>query len=198
MQILSIDLGTDMVPAIGLGAELPEIGSMNRPPRPLKEPLLSRKLLVRAMLWYGMIESAAAMISFFFLNHLYGWPGVPLAQSGVIYQMATTMTFAAIVFCQIGVVFNCRSDRTSVFKIGFFTNRMVLIGILTELLLLCLLIYAPFMHGLFNTAPIGLREWAFLLIWPPVLILTDELRKAILRMHDRLTAEKLRNKRQEV
>ena len=185
MQVLSIDLGTDMVPAIGLGAELPEAGSMDRPPRPLKEPLLSKKLLVRAMLWYGMIESAAAMLSFFFLNHLYGWPAHPMPDSGVVYRMATTMTLAAIVFCQIGVVFNCRTDRASIFKVGFFTNRMVIVGIITELTLLGLLIYAPFTHTLFNTAPIGLREFAFLLIWPPLLLLTDELRKALFRRHER-------------
>ena len=192
MQILAIDLGTDMVPAIGLGAELPEAGSMDRPPRPVKEPLLNNKLLVRGMLWYGMIESAAAMASFFFLYSLYGWPSVPMADSGAVYRMATTMTLGAIVFCQIGVVFNCRTDRTSVFKVGFFTNRMVIIGIFTELALLALLIYTPFMQNLFNTAPIGLREWAFLLIWPPVLILTDELRKVFLRRHDQKTAKNMR------
>ncbi|MDP4109777.1 MAG: cation-transporting P-type ATPase [Bacillota bacterium] len=184
MQVLSIDLGTDMVPAIGLGAELPEAGSMDRPPRPLKEPLLSRKLLIRAMLWYGMIESAAAMITYFFLNHLYGWPSVPLASSGPVYRMATSMTLAAIVFCQIGVVFNCRTDRASVFKVGIFSNRMVLIGIVTELLVLSALVYTPFMHDLFNTAPLGLREISFLLIWPPILLFTDELRKAIMRKRD--------------
>ncbi|MCX7614337.1 MAG: cation-transporting P-type ATPase [Clostridiales bacterium] len=191
MQVLSIDLGTDMVPAIGLGTELPETGSMNRPPRPLNEPLLNRKLLVRAMLYYGMIESAAAMISFFFLNYLHGWPGAPMATTGTVYRMATTMTLAAIVFSQIGMVFNCRTDRASVFKIGFFTNKMVLVGIISELLLLCLLVYAPFMHNLFNTAPLGLREWAFLLIWPPFLFFTDELRKLFLRRHDKSKAKNM-------
>ena len=181
MQVLSIDLGTDMVPAIALGTELPEKGIMDRPPRPRKESLLNKELLVRAFLWLGVLESAFAMISFFFLNHQFGWPASAMAQSGNIYRMATTMTLAAIVFCQIGMVFNCRTERISVFKVGIFKNRMVLIGILVELVILATLVYAPFTHNLFNTAPLRLSDWAFLLIWPVLVICLEEVRKAIIR-----------------
>jgi potassium/sodium efflux P-type ATPase len=184
MQVLAIDLGTDMVPAIGLGAEKPEAGVMNHPPRPQKERLLSRALLMRAFLWYGIIESAVAMLAYFFLNSQYGWPGAPLAETGVVYRMATMLTFAAIVFCQIGVVFACRTNRASLLSVGFFSNRMVLIGIACELTLLCLLSYLPFLHGIFNTAPLGWKEWLFLLIWPPIILLLDEARKALLRRRE--------------
>ncbi len=183
MQILSIDLGTDMVPAIGLGAELPEDGSMDRPPRPIKEPLLNKKLLLRGMVWYGLLESAAAVISFFFLNLIKGWRfGQPMPGEGsAIYMEATMMTLAAIVFCQIGVVFNCRTDIASVFKIGFFRNHIVLIGVLSEIVLLCALSYLPFLHEMFNTAALGPVEWVYLLIWPVFMVLLDEIRKMILR-----------------
>ncbi len=181
MQILSIDLGTDMVPAIALGSEPPEAGIMDHPPRSQKEPLLTRKLMLRAFLWYGMIESVIAMAAYFFLNYEHGWPMLPLAGSGIVYQMATTMTLAAIVFCQIGVVFCCRTERNSIFRIGFHTNRMVLIGIATELTLLGILTYIPFLHGLFNTAPLGWREIAVLLIAPVLILAVDEIRKLFLR-----------------
>jgi magnesium-transporting ATPase (P-type) len=181
MQVLSIDLGTDMVPALALGAELPEDGIMDSPPRSQKEPLLGHKLIVRALFWYGMIGSVAAMSAFFFLNYQYGWPEMAMASSGTIYRMATTMTLAAIVATQVGIVFNCRTERISVFKVGLFSNRLVLLGIAFEITLLCILIYVPFLNGIFNTAPIGFREWAFLLIWPLVVVLLDEVRKAILR-----------------
>ena len=82
MQVLAIDLGTDMVPAIGLGSEPPEAGIMQLPPRSQKEPLLNARLLGKALLWYGMIESVASMSAYFFLNWLHGWPGVPLAPAG--------------------------------------------------------------------------------------------------------------------
>jgi potassium/sodium efflux P-type ATPase len=185
MQVLAIDLGTDMVPAMGLGAEAPESGIMDAPPRSQKEPLLNRKLLVRALFWYGLIEAGIGAAAYFFLNWTHGWPGIPLAGSGVVYQTATSMTFAAIVMAQIGAVFACRTERASIFKVGFRTNRLILIGIAVELAVLCAIVYAPFLHNLFNTAPLGLKEWAFLIWIPAVVLLIDELRKAILRSRDR-------------
>ncbi|HEX6033744.1 MAG TPA: cation-transporting P-type ATPase, partial [Anaerolineales bacterium] len=182
MQVLAIDLGTDMVPAIGLGAEPPESGLMQAPPRSQKEPLLNARLLGKALLWYGMIETVASMSAYFFLNWLNGWPGVPLAPEGTLaYRMATTMTLAGVVVTQVGAVMGCRTDRASIFRIGILTNRLVLWGIAVELTLLGILIYAPFMQPIFNTGPIGLREWAFLFAWTPVIFLLDEVRKAILR-----------------
>ncbi len=191
MQVLSIDLGTDMVPAIALGAEPPETGIMDRPPRLQKEPLLNTRLLARALLWYGMIESVASMAAYFFLNWLHGWPAVPLLSAGTLYRTATTMTLAGVVTCQIGAVFACRSERTSIFKIGFFSNRLVLVGIGVELALLALLVYAPFLHDLFNTAPLGITEWAFLFAWTPVILLADEARKALLRRAARQEGKRL-------
>jgi magnesium-transporting ATPase (P-type) len=182
MQVLAIDLGTDMVPAIGLGTERSESGVMERPPRSQQEPLLHGKLLVRALLWYGLIEALAAMSAYFFVNWRHGWPDAPLAPEGtLVYRMATTMTLAGVVAAQVGAVFACRTNRASVFRIGLFTNRLVLLGVAIELVILGLLIYTPFLQRLFNTAPIGIREWAFVFAWTPVLFLADELRKALLR-----------------
>jgi magnesium-transporting ATPase (P-type) len=185
MQVLAIDLGTDMLPAIGLGSESPEAGIMDRPPRSREEPLLNRPLIVRALFWYGLIESVAAMSAYFFLNWQHGWPGVVLAQEGTLaYRMATTMTFATIVATQVGAVLGCRTDRVSVFKIGLFSNRLILGGIAVELCILGLLMYVPFLQKAFNTAPFGLIEWVFVLSWIPIVFLVDELRKALLRWRE--------------
>ena len=62
MQILAVDLGTDMLPALGLGVEPPEPNVMQEPPRKLSDRLLSKSLLVKAFLWYGLIESALAWV----------------------------------------------------------------------------------------------------------------------------------------
>lgn len=187
MQVLSIDLGTDMVPAMGLGVEAPEAGIMDVPPRSQKESLLNGPLVVRAFLWYGLLESVLSTAAYFFLNWLHGWPGVPLASSGTVYRMATAMTFAATVFSQVGMVFNCRTERISVFKKGLFSNRMILAGIVVELAIVSLWVYLPVpgVHDLFNTAPLGWREWLFLVVIPPVMLCLDELRKAFLRRRDR-------------
>ncbi len=79
----------------------------------------------------------------------------------------------------------CRTERASIFKIGFLTNHLVLVGIAVELTLLSLLIYVPFLQEIFHTGPIGLREWAYVFAWTPVIFLADEVRKALLRWLER-------------
>ena len=184
MQILTIDLGTDMLPALGLGTELPEPGIMDRPPRSKNERLLNKKTFLKAFLWYGMLESTIAMCAYFYENWLHGWRfGMQLFESGIIYERATTMTLAAIVFCQIGVVMNVRTEKQSVFKVGLFSNKKVVQGVIFEILLICAIIYVPFMQEIFQTAAIGLKEWLFLIILPIPMVLLDEIRKAVFRWH---------------
>jgi magnesium-transporting ATPase (P-type) len=72
MQILAIDLGTDMLPALALGTEPPEPSVMSRPPRQQKKRLLDMKLLSRAYLWLGMIESALCYVGFFLVIKVAG------------------------------------------------------------------------------------------------------------------------------
>jgi magnesium-transporting ATPase (P-type) len=185
MQILSIDLGTDMLPALGLGTELPEKGIMDRPPRSMKETLLNKRLIVLAFLWYGLIESVISMGAYFYTNMVNGWPAVPLAADGFVYRQATTMALAAIVFCQIGVVQCVRTERQSIFKVGLFTNQGVIRGIIFEILLISAIIYVPFLQSIFQTAPIGIKEWIFLVLCPFPIVFLDEIRKAISRWYHR-------------
>lgn len=193
MQVLAIDLGTDMVPAMGLGVEKPEAGIMNIPPRSQKEPLLSRSLILKAFGWYGLLEASFGIAAYFFLNYLHGWPQEPLSSTGIVYQMATAMTFAAIVMAQVGAVFGCRTDRISVFKVGLLSNKLIMVGIAVEFALLGILVYLPipFLHDLFNTAPLGWREWIFLIAIPPAMVLVDEVRKGVLRKWDAFKANNI-------
>jgi magnesium-transporting ATPase (P-type) len=186
MQILSIDLGTDMMPALGLGTELPEEGVMERPPRSQKESLLNKSIVIKGFLWYGMLESVVAMLAYFFVNILNGWPSVPLASSGLVYRQATTMTLAAIVFCQIGMVMNCRTERQSVFKAGLFSNKRVLQGVAVEIILITLISYVPFLQEIFQTAPMGIKDWLFLIVLPPFILFVEEIRKAITRKYGKM------------
>ena len=112
MQILSIDLGTDIVPALALGAEPPEPGSMERPPRNLKEHVVTGPLLARAYLWLGPVEGLAAMAAFYFRYWTNGYAGqwLDLPSSGTLYRSATAMALAAVVTTQIGNLFAQRTD----------------------------------------------------------------------------------------
>ena len=176
MQILAIDLGTDMVPALGLGVEPPEEGVMDKPPRRLSDRLLNRQLLIKAFVWYGLIEAALAMGAFFLnywvnqgnLNHL--------ASSGPLYREATTMTLGAIIFTQIGMAMNSRKGRGSIFQIKPFANRIISLGIVLEIVLFIILSYVPLFYTLFNTAPIGLDDWLYLLACPFVIMALEEIR----------------------
>lgn len=182
MQVLAVDLGTDMVPAIGLGADPAAEGVMQRHPRSLSQPLLSAGLLAKALVWYGGIESIAAISGYFFLNWLHGWPQVALAAVGTdVWRAATTMTFACIVAGQVGAVFCCRTERESIFSINPFGNKLIVVGVLVELILLATLIYTPCLQPVFNTFPLGVTELAFAFAWVPIMIVLDEIRKLFIR-----------------
>ncbi len=182
MQILAIDLGTDVLPALGLGTEPPEPGIMEEPPRPRAKRLLDFSVLSRAYLFLGPIEAALSMAGFFYAYWLRGWvPGLEMAGSGALYAAATTMSFAGIVACQAGNVFACRTERESVFKTGFFRNRFILLSIFIEAALMLILIYTPYLSDTFGFHPVTLWDWAPLLAFPIVVIASDEARKAVVR-----------------
>ncbi len=182
MQILAVDLGTDMVPALALGAEPPEPGIMAKPPRPRNKRLLDLPLLLRAYCFLGPMEAVACMAGFFFIYFQHGWrPGMTMADSGHIYLTATTMSLAGIIATQIGNVFACKTEKESLFKVGFLSNRLVLLGIASELMIISVLIYTPFFQRVFGLAPIGLKEWGFLFAFTPFLFLMEEARKWIVR-----------------
>jgi len=186
MQILAVDLGTDLIPALGLGAEHPEPGVMNQPPRSLKKRLLDLPLLLRAYGFLGIIEAVACMSGYLFAYYSSGWrPGTALISYGPIYLKATTMCLAGIIATQIGNVFACRTERESVFKIGFLSNRLVLLGIAVELFLISTIAYLPPFQKVFNTFSPNLVDWAFISLFTPVVFLAEEGRKYLIRLTKR-------------
>jgi len=187
MEILAIDLGTDMVPALALGDEPPEPGLMDRPPRNIREHLITRSMLARSYLFLGLIQSFAVMAVFYFQFWINGYWGqwLDLPTTGILYQSATAMSLGVVVTTQIGNLFAHRTERTSAFRISWFSNRMVWIGIASELLLVSLIIYVPFFQHLFGTAAFPLGNWLFLFAWTPSLLVADELRKGLVRRKER-------------
>jgi sodium/potassium-transporting ATPase subunit alpha len=179
-QILAVDLGTDMVPALALAAEPPHGNIMDEPPRPRTERLLNRAVLIRTYGFLGSIETAVAMGGFFLYLHSQGWTwGTPLDWNTPVYQEATTVTFAGIVAAQAANVFACRSDRTSAFRLGWFSNPLIVVGIIIEMTLLMIATYSPVGHWVLGTA--SLPAWIFvpLIVGAIGLLLADELHKLV-------------------
>ena len=180
MQVLAIDLGTDILPALALGMEPPEPGIMHRPPRARAERLLNRATMMRVYLWLGLLESALVLGGYLFTMWLGGWrPGYPMPASGPIYRAATTMTFAGIVTCQVGNVLSCRSSTQPIWRLGLTTNPMVLAGIALELGLLMMLIYLHSLAKVFGLAPLEPRQWILLAAFGPLLIALETTRKVL-------------------
>jgi len=182
IQILAVDLGTDMLPALALGAEKPDPGVMSRPPRRRTERLLSWSLVVRAYLFLGMLEATAALAAFFFVLHAGGWHyGEPLAKLDPLYLEATTACLAAIVAMQVVNVFLCRHPRRSSLSFGLFSNPLLLIGIAGEVVLILFVVYTPAGNWLFGAAPLGLDVWLLVVPFAAVMWALEEARKAWLR-----------------
>jgi magnesium-transporting ATPase (P-type) len=182
IQILAVDLGTDMLPALALGAEKPDPGVMRRPPRARNERLLSRSLLTRAYLFLGVLQAAAAMAVFFFVLRAAGWQyGEVLARTAPLYLQATTACLAAIVMTQVMNVFLCRHPLKSAFSFGLSSNPLILLGIAVELGLLLFIIYTPAGNWLFGTAPVGAEVWLFAAALAVLMGIAEEARKAWLR-----------------
>jgi len=179
-QILAVDLGTDLVPALALGAERPHPGIMKVPPRPRAERLMNLSLLLRVYTFLGLIEAAIAMTAFFWFLRAQGWTwGTPLEWTDPLYRQATTITFAAIVVAQVANVFACRSERISVFRLGFLSNPFLLWGIAVELALLVLIVYTPLGNLILGTKPLPLWAWVLLILGAAGLLLAEEIRKLV-------------------
>ncbi|CAI9413806.1 cation-translocating P-type ATPase [Nocardioides sp. T2.26MG-1] len=184
-QILLIDLGTETLPALALGREAAEPGLMQRPPRRRHESLITAGMLLRAWGILGVVSALLVTTGFLGVLWTAGWrPGDATGAGSALhedYLTATTMTFAGIVACQIGTAMAARTDRVSLLSIGVLSNRLLVAGILFEVVLAAAVIYLPAAQDLLGTRPLGLGELAFLATFPIVVWGVDEAYRAIRR-----------------
>ena len=192
LLILAIDLGTDLLPALGLGKETPEDDVMKLPPRPRTERLLSPRLLFMSYGLYGMIQAAAGFYSYFSVLYAGGWTwGEALSPTSALYMKAVTAFFVSIVVCQMANVMICRTRRESVFKKGLLSNRLVLLGIVAEVALLWIIVYNPVAQKVFGTYPLGVSELLLALPFAALILFGDEARKLLLRRGNLFIARRL-------
>ena len=189
LQVLAIDLGSDVLPGLALGTEQPEAGVMNQPPRARSERLMSRTTLTRVA-YIGAIQSVFAVAGFLYvlLSHGWHWGDMswmdPTNVHYLFYCEALTMTQAAIVAGQVANGFGCRTERESLFKVGLFTNKFLVISQIVGIGIMCAISYVPFLQDIFKTAPLTLADWGLLVVAAVTLFFAEEARKWFLRRRD--------------
>ena len=183
LQVLALDIGTDILPALGLGIEAAEPGTMTQPPRSRRARLLGASVLGRAFGFLGPVEAVTSMAVMLASAALFlGWmPGHALPAAGPGLATLSTILFASIVLLQMANVFQCRSTRTSVFRMSPVSNRFLVVAVASEAALLLALVYFPPLSGLLGQRPLEGAHWLPILVAPFVLVAAEEIRKLVVR-----------------
>jgi magnesium-transporting ATPase (P-type) len=186
LQVLALDIGTDILPALGLGIEAAEPGIMAQPPRSRKARLLDARVLGRAFGFLGPVEAATSMAIMLASAALFlGWtPGRALPASGPGLATLSTILFAAIVLLQMANAFQCRSTSTSVFRMSPLSNRFLVAAVASEAALLLALVYFAPLSGLLGQRPLAGQNWLPILLAPLVLVAAEEIRKLVVRRRE--------------
>ena len=147
IQLLWINMTTVAVLGLVLAVEAMDADVMLRPPRNPRAPILTPELLWRVLL-----------VSTFILFGAFGlfvWE----QQAGRSLEQARTVAVNAVVFVEVFYLLNCRSLTRSMFHIGVFSNRWLIVGVAVMVGLQVLFTYAPFMNHIMSSAPISLDAW---------------------------------------
>jgi magnesium-transporting ATPase (P-type) len=171
LHILWINTLAAVLLGTTLAFEVAEPGIMERPPRPPQTPLLQRPVVWR-ILSVGAVLCAIAFAVY----------GLQRSDPNTSVAAAQTAAANAIVFGQIFLLFNCRSRRYTMFKLGFFSNRWLLLGVVLMVFAQLLFTYVPVMNQLFRTDGIGLTDWAIIIGASVALYFGVEVLKRHLRL----------------
>jgi Ca2+-transporting ATPase len=173
LQILWINLVTDGLPGLALAIEPREPGVMRRPPFRPEESIFSRGLGWQ-ILWVGSLMGAVSLAMGWYFWDLGGRPAVGGHNVEVHWR---TMLFTTLVLAQMGNALALRSNRESIFTIGFFSNAAMLGAIALTFVLQLALIYVPFLQEIFSTAPLTGWELLISLAASSVVFIAVELDK---------------------
>jgi Ca2+-transporting ATPase len=188
IQLLWLNLVTDSFPALALGSEKGDPDIMTRKPRKAKEPIINRDMVllvaVQAVAIFIAIYGVFTLTlgkAFLFL------PGsVPV--DAELMRLARTMAFATLIVDELLRAFTSRSERQSIFRIGFFSNRQMVAAAALGFVLLLLVIYVPFLEPVFDTAALTLANWGVVLGFALIPFTAGELYKWVRRATDKKKA----------
>ncbi len=177
VQILSIDLATDVFPSFALGVEPEEPDSQSH-----ISPATGRKILdvrgVTRLMWIGAIMAVGGVTAFLLVLMREGWSyGMALDPEGLPYRHATTATYVTLALTQMANLFQSRSETRSFFRMPFFSNPWVFAGFGTSLLMLFLFTNVPFFQHVLGMAPIERIDWIVAWCFTALVFVFEEARK---------------------
>ncbi len=177
IQLLWLNLLTDGAPALALGMERGDPDIMEQPPRPVREPIVNRRMLV------GIVVQTIAITASVLAAYYIGRDWAPSSPA-----LAQTMAFVTLSASELVRAYTARSERASLFRLGVFSNQFMQYAVLLSILLLLGAVYVPFLQPIFETVPLGIREWTVVL--PLLLVpgIAAEITKAVLRLRARRRA----------
>ncbi len=174
IQLLWLNLLTDGAPALALGMEKGDPDIMEQPPRPAREPIINRSMLV------GIIVQTIAITTVVLAAYYIGWAWAPSSPA-----LAQTMAFVTLSASELVRAYTARSERASLFRLGVFSNKYMQYAVLLSIVLLLSAVYLSFLRPIFNTVPLGVQEWTVVL---PLLLVPGvaaEITKATMRLRAR-------------
>ena len=151
LQILWINIVTDIFPAMALALEPSAPDVMKRPPRDPKEPLMTRSFVV-LIVWQGLLLAGVTLLAFYIGMRWYGTEGVGL-------RHAVTIAFMTLTLTNVFHAFNARSRTRSALTARLFTNGWLWGAVLICLLLQAAAVYAPFLQAVLNTVTLTVADW---------------------------------------
>nr|CUU99269.1 hypothetical transcript [Hymenolepis microstoma] len=180
MQILYINILMDGPPAQSLGVEPPDADVVSQPPRHVHESILDKRLMKNVL-----ISSLMIVAGTLFIFHR------EMAADGKVTPRDTTMTFTCFVLFDMFNALSCRSQKKSIFEIGFFSNRVFVVAVSLSLIGQLFVIYFPPLQSVFQTEPIYISDWLLLLAISSSVFVVSEYRKSRLTLSKLLQPRKL-------
>ncbi|HWI61091.1 MAG TPA: cation-translocating P-type ATPase [Symbiobacteriaceae bacterium] len=168
IQILFVNLVTDGLPALALGIEPPEPDVMRRPPRRPDEGVFARRLGIK-IIGRGFLIGVGTL-SAFVVGAMTATmtPGLAPLQDPQVLEKARTMALATLVCAQLIHVFDCKSERRSIFETNFFSNPWLVGAVASSLTALLLAMYWPPLATVFKTSALTWRDWVVVLAFASV------------------------------
>lgn len=179
LQILALDIGTDTLSAVALGAELPSENALMT--RPARGRMLNAPVAKRAFALMGPVEAFMGMTAFVVSLMASGWHPGESFPKGAALATASGATFAAVVIGQTANGFACRSTTRWPGSLGWFSNRLLVRGASIELAITAGFLFVPPIARVLGHSPPSLAGWVVALAAGPAVILTDAAYKAVLR-----------------